>query len=65
MRSKGGRGMFCDLKICLGPEHDTGARISQGEVRCVIAQVVGWAKPDPTTKQVLKLGNPTPNVTSM
>jgi hypothetical protein len=31
----------------------------------VIAQVVGWEKPDPTTKQVLQLGNPTPNVTSM
>jgi hypothetical protein len=33
--------------------------------RFVIVQVVGWEKPDPTTKQVLQLGNPTPNVTSM
>jgi hypothetical protein len=31
----------------------------------VIAHVVGWAKPNPTTEQVLQLGNPTPNVTSM
>jgi hypothetical protein len=33
--------------------------------RGVIAQVVGWENPDPTTKKVLQLGNPTPNVTSM
>jgi hypothetical protein len=31
----------------------------------VIAQVVGWENPDPTMEQVLQLGNPTPNVTSM
>jgi hypothetical protein len=31
----------------------------------VIAQLVGWAKPDPTTKKVLQLGNPTPNAISM
>jgi hypothetical protein len=31
----------------------------------VIAQVVGWENPDPTTEQVLQHGNPTPNVTSM
>jgi hypothetical protein len=35
------------------------------EMGSVIAQVVGWAKPNPTTKKVLQLGNPTPNVTSM
>jgi hypothetical protein len=35
------------------------------ETSIVIAQVVGWENPNPTTKQVLQLGNPTPNVTSM
>jgi hypothetical protein len=34
-------------------------------VKPVIVQVVGWEKPDPTTEQVLQLGNPTPNVTLM
>jgi hypothetical protein len=37
----------------------------QQGVGLVIVQVVGWENPDPTTKQVLQLGNPTPNVTSM
>jgi hypothetical protein len=31
----------------------------------VIAQVVGLKNTEPTTNQVLQLGNPTPNVTSM
>jgi hypothetical protein len=31
----------------------------------VIVQVVDWENTDPTTKQVLQLGNPTLNVTSM
>jgi hypothetical protein len=31
----------------------------------VIAQVVGWENPDPTTKKVIQLGKPTPNVTLM
>jgi hypothetical protein len=34
-------------------------------LRPVILQVVGWEKTKPTTKQVLQLGNPTPNVTLM
>jgi hypothetical protein len=34
-------------------------------ISLVIVQSVGWEKSDPTTKQVLQLGDPTPNVTSM
>jgi hypothetical protein len=40
-------------------------QLTEGWRISIIAQVVGWEKPDPTTKQVLQLGNPTPNVTSM
>jgi hypothetical protein len=35
------------------------------DVGLVIAQFVGWENPDPTTRKVIQLGNPTPNVTSM
>jgi hypothetical protein len=43
----------------------TNTKHGDHKVGPVIAQVVGWENPEPPTKQVLKLGNPTPNVTSM
>jgi hypothetical protein len=45
------------------------ARIEEGRQNLldgiVIAQFVGWENHDPTTNQVIYLGNPTHNVTSM
>jgi hypothetical protein len=49
-------------------EEEVAFRRSRGshmEIDSVIAQVVGWEKPTQPQKQVLQLGNPTPNVTLM
>jgi hypothetical protein len=52
-------------KVSVSRIYDANGTSLSWSIGTVIAQVVGWAKPDPTTRQVLQLGNPTPNVTSM
>jgi len=53
--------MILNHKYGNNTHHDIQFRL----VLHVIEYVVGWENPDLTTKQVLQLRNPTPNVTSI
>jgi hypothetical protein len=54
---------MCELIRVSGREEQA-ARVIH-IIRTVMAQIVGWAKLEPTKEQVLQLWNPTPNVTLM